>query len=132
MVSHMLPAPIDKTQPTEGATKSKCDCYHIFKEGNWIDIEKSVSKYTGPAVLKSAEPEYSQEAREAKISGVVLLAIHISEKGRVDEVWLLKALGLGLDENAANAVRQYVFKPAQLDGKSVEAELMVTVDFQMF
>ncbi len=132
MVSHMLPAPIDKTQPTEGATKSKCVCYHIFKEGNWIDIEKSVSKYTGPAVLKSAEPEYSQEAREAKISGVVLLAIHISEKGRVDEVWLLRPLGIGLDENAAKAARQYLFRPAQLDRKPVEAELNMEVNFQIF
>lgn len=50
----------------------------------------------------------------------------------MDEVWLLRPLGFGLDENAANTVRQYVFKPAQLDGKPVEAELNMEVNFQIF
>jgi TonB family protein len=129
LVSHMLPAPVEKNQQTESPT---CDCYHIFKDGNWIEIAKSVSKYTNPVILATADPTYSKDASDAKISGTVSLVIHVSEKGRVDEVWLLRPLGFGLDENAANAVRQYVFRPAQLDGKPVEAELTVGVNFQIY
>lgn len=129
LVEHMLPAQIEKNQQKESPT---CDCYKIYKDGNWIEIAKSVSKYTNPVILATADPTYSKDASDAKISGTVSLVIHVSEKGRVDEVWLLRPLGFGLDENAANAVRQYVFRPAQLDGKPVEAELTVGVNFQIY
>jgi TonB family protein len=132
MVAHMLPAAIDKTGQPIPLTKPVCECYRIFKDGNWIEVEKSVSKYSNPVALKMVEPNYSEEARRAKISGAISLAIHVSEKGQVDEVWLLGPLGFGLDENAANAVKQYVFKPAQLDGKPVEAALTVAVNFEIF
>jgi hypothetical protein len=77
LVAHMLPAAVDKTHPTESPTKPTCDCYHIFKDGNWIDVEKSVSKYTNPVVIKMAEPNFSQEARDKKISGSVSLYLHV-------------------------------------------------------
>ena len=73
-----------------------------------IEIAKSVATYTNPAILKQPEPTYSQEQRIAKITGSVSLVLHVSEKGKVDNVWLLRPLGFGLDENAADTVRQYV------------------------
>ena len=109
LVAHMLPAQIDKSLKNRVPTEPTCDCYDIFRDGNWTKIEKSVSKYTNPVVLKFAEPKFSQDARDAKISGVVRLFTHITETGRVDEVWLMRPMGFGLDENAGNAVRQYVF-----------------------
>ena len=132
LVAHMLPAQADKAKQSFNFANPTCVCYRIFKDGNWVEIEKSVSKYTNPLILKQSEPNFSEEAREKKVSGSVSLALHISENGHVDEVWLLGPLGFGLDENAANAVRQYVFRPAQLDGKPVEAALIVGVHFEIF
>jgi len=139
MVAQMLPASAEKIPTEVNRTKTKertinstRDFDHIYKDGNWIDIKKSGSKYTPPDVIKTADPVSSQEAIDKKISGTVSLALHVSENGRVDEVWLLRPLGFGLDESAANTVRQYVFRPAQLDGKPVEAEQTVGVNFQLF
>ncbi len=132
IVSQMLPYHIDKMQQPTSYTNSTNDYYRIFKDGMWIEIAKSVATYTNPAILKQPEPTYSQEARDAKITGSVSLVLHVSEKGKVDDVWLLRPLGFGLDENAADTVRQYVFKPAQLDGKPVEAVLIVAVHFEIF
>jgi len=139
MVAQMLPASAEKIPTEVNRTKTKertisstRDFYRIYKDGNWIDIKKSGSKYTPPDVIKTADPVFSQEAIDKKISGTVSLALHVSENGRVDEVWLLRPLGFGLDESAANTVRQYVFRPAQLDGKPVEAEQTMGVNFQIF
>ena len=78
------------------------------------------------------EPEFSQEARDAKVSGIVKLLARITDKGKVEDIWLLTPLGYGLDENAANAYRQEVFKPAQMDGKPVEVQLIEDLNFEIF
>jgi hypothetical protein len=41
-------------------------------------------------------------------------------------------MGFGLDESAADAVRQYLFKPEQCDGRPVGTVLSVDVNFQVF
>jgi protein TonB len=43
-----------------------------------------------------------------------------------------EGVGLDLDESAAEAVRQYKFKPAMKNGKPVMVELNIEVDFQAF
>jgi len=47
-------------------------------------------------------------------------------------VHVVRGVGMGLDEKAVGAVRQYKFKPATKDGKPVKVELTVDVNFQIF
>ncbi len=132
LVARMLPASVEIIQSMRSQKGLSCDCYRIFKDKNWTEIEKSKSKYTLPVITKMVNPAYSQEAKEAGVSGKVSFCIHVSDTGRVDEVWLLRPLGFGLDQNAAKSVGQYVFQPALLDGKPVEAALPVDVNFEIF
>src|SRR5687767_2182689 len=67
---------------------------------------------TPPVLLHKIEPEYSPEARAAKIEGSVLLAIIVSNEGKATAIQLVRKLGHGLDEEAVRAVRQWRFKPA--------------------
>jgi protein TonB len=45
---------------------------------------------------------------------------------------VLRGIGLGLDEKAREAVKQYRFKPALENGRPVLVELNVDVTFQIF
>jgi periplasmic protein TonB len=85
-----------------------------------------------PIVLQQVDPEYSEEARKAKFSGNVLVELIVDEQGNPLHVHVVQGVGLGLDEKAVEAVRQYRFKPATKDGKPVKVALSVEVNFQIF
>jgi protein TonB len=85
-----------------------------------------------PALLTSVDPEFSEEARKAKFSGNVLVDLIVDEQGNPTHVRVARGVGMGLDEKAVEAVRQYKFKPATKDGKPVKVELTVDVNFQIF
>ena len=85
-----------------------------------------------PSVIYSVDPEFSEEARKAKFSGNVLVDLIVDENGLPSHVRVARGVGMGLDEKAVEAVRQYKFKPATKDGKPVKVELTVEVNFQIF
>jgi len=84
-----------------------------------------------PVVLYTAAPEFSQQAKDARFSGQVLVYLWIDKKGNPTHVRVVRGVGMGLDENAVAAVRQYKFKPATLDGQPVVVDLYVEVNFHV-
>jgi protein TonB len=87
---------------------------------------------SAPVVLFAPEPEFSEEARKAKVAGNVLVYLQVDATGRPTHVHVLRGIGLGLDEKAVEAVRQYKFKPAMENGHPVPVEMNVEVNFQIF
>jgi protein TonB len=85
-----------------------------------------------PVVLYAPEPEFSEEARKAKVAGNVLVYLQVDTNGRPTHVHVIRGIGLGLDEKAVEAVRQYKFKPAMENGHPVPVEMNVEVNFQIF
>jgi periplasmic protein TonB len=85
-----------------------------------------------PKVLFQPEPEFSEEARKAKASGNVMVYLWVDEHGNPTHVRVVRGIGLGLDEKAAEAVRQYKFRPALENGKPVTVEMYIDVTFQIF
>jgi len=85
-----------------------------------------------PVPMYVVQPEYTQEAREAKVSGTVLVNLIVDGQGSPQNVHILRGLGDGLDEKAVEAVKQYKFKPAMLDGRPVPVKLNVEVNFKLF
>ena len=85
-----------------------------------------------PSLLYSIEPEFSEEARKAKFSGNVQVYLWVDEHGMPSHVRVVRGVGMGLDEKAVEAVRQYKFKPATRDGKPVKVDLYVDVNFNIF
>jgi len=84
-----------------------------------------------PVALFKAEPEYSDDARRARLSGEVLVEVVIDEHGHVRDMEVVRSLGLGLDEEAIKAVSKWRFKPATKDGKPVAILGEVTVGFHL-
>ncbi len=85
-----------------------------------------------PILLFRVEPEFSEDARRAKVAGNVLVNLWVTPDGRPTHVHVLRGVGMGLDQKAIEAVQQYRFSPALENGKPVLVELNVEVDFQIF
>ena len=85
-----------------------------------------------PSVISQIEPEFSEEARKAKFSGNVEVYLWVDEQGKPSHIQVARGVGMGLDEKAVEAVRQYRFKPAMKNGKPVKVDLYIDVNFQIF
>lgn len=86
---------------------------------------------TRPIVLKKVDPQYSEEARKAKVAGDVLLSVVIGIDGKAHAITVTKSLGMGLDEKAIEAVQQWTFRPATRDGQPVPVSATIEVTFRL-
>ncbi len=86
---------------------------------------------SSPVPIRKVDPEYSEEARKAKHQGTVELYVEIEPDGKAHRIAVRRSLGLGLDEKAIEAVRQWLFKPAMKDGKPVTVGALITVHFRL-
>jgi len=87
---------------------------------------------SAPKSLFAPDPEYSEEARKAKYQGTCVLYLIVGPDGKPRDIRVARSLGLGLDEKAIEAVRQWKFEPAMKDGKPVAVAINVEVDFRLY
>jgi len=86
-----------------------------------------------PVLIHSVEAEFSDEARRAKYQGVCLVSIIVDRNGVPQNPRVVRPLGMGLDEKALEAIKQYRFKPAMKDGKTpVPVMINVEIDFRLY
>lgn len=91
-------------------------------------VEGDVQK---PIRISGDAPSYTDEGREARIQGVVVLKTVIDTDGRVESVEVLKTLPAGLDQAAVDAVRTWRFEPARLDDEPVKVYYNLTINFRL-
>jgi len=90
-------------------------------------------RVSAPVPLFQPDAEFSDEARRAKYQGVCLVSLIVDAQGNPQNVHVVRALGMGLDEKAMEAVRKYKFKPAMRDGKTpVPVQVNVEVNFRLY
>jgi protein TonB len=89
------------------------------------------SGITPPRVLREVKADYTEAARQRALTGEVVLEIVVRRDGSVGEVTLLHGLGLGLDDRAIAAVRQWRFAPAERLGIPVDVLVEVGVEFRL-
>lgn len=96
-----------------------------------VPMEKRV---TPPRLLtgSSPDPDLSTEARKLGYQGAVGLLIVVDKTGQVQNVRVLRPLGLGLEQKAVEALRKWRFSPAEKDGHPVAVELGVQIDFHLY
>src|SRR5687767_1091788 len=70
-----------------------------------------------PIAVYKVTPEYTQNAREARIEGKVLLRANISKTGKAERIRVIKSLGHGLDQKAVECLRKWRFQPALKQGE---------------
>ena len=86
---------------------------------------------TGPVLLFKVEPEFSEEASKAKLQGVVTLYAEVDTNGRLQNIRVTRGLGLGLEDKAIEAVKQWRFRPGYRDGKPVVEAAIIEVNFHL-
>ena len=87
---------------------------------------------TTPRAIYAPDPEFSEEARKAKFQGTVVLWLVVGTDGRTHEVRVFRSLGMGLDEKAIEAIRQWRFEPGRKDGIPVAVQVNVEVNFRLY
>jgi periplasmic protein TonB len=87
---------------------------------------------SAPKALYAPDPEYSEEARKAKYQGTVVLWLVVDASGHPQQIRVQRALGMGLDEKAIEAVKQWKFDPARKDGQAVPVMINVEVNFRLY
>jgi len=87
---------------------------------------------SAPRLLVSPDPEYSEEARKAKYQGTCVVWMILGADGRPQKVKIQRALGMGLDEKALEAVKQWRFEPAKKDNQPVAVAISVEVNFHLY
>jgi protein TonB len=98
---------------------------------------ESQSRYRAGTTLPSCaycpDPQYTDEAREAKLQGKVTLRVLVGADGRASQIRIVQGIGLGLDERAEQAIRGWKFVPAH-DGARHPVPAWVTIEavFRLF
>ena len=82
-----------------------------------------------PKLIQAQAPEYPPAALAADKEAKVKVRIHIDENGIVTAVDVLDPVGDGFDEAAVAAAMQYVFEPAEIDGKPGAIAVETTINF---
>jgi len=113
-------------------------------QGNWSAGPRKkvpITNYSGafrvggdvkaPVVISRVEPMYPEEARKARITGIVIVEAIIDRNGVVKNASVLKTLPFGLDQAALDSVKQWRFKPGTLNGQPVDVIFNLTINFKL-
>jgi protein TonB len=91
-----------------------------------------VNGVTVPACTYCPLPEYTHQARKARIQGTVVVQALVTVDGRAENVSVTKGLAPGLDEKAIEAVKKWRFRPAQdANGHAVAVTVPMEVTFRL-
>jgi protein TonB len=107
-----------------GAAVAAMQAQEVFNPGNGVSF---------PTVVKEVKPDYTPEAKAARIQGNVLLATVVLADGSVGDVTVSRSLDstFGLDQQAVKAAKQWVFKPGMKDGKPVAVRVNIELTFTL-
>jgi TonB family protein len=98
----------------------------------YIVYTNKESRITEPITLHSSLPRYTDHARLARASGIVVIAAVIDTSGKAIRPIIVVPMGLGLDEAAVEELAKWRFRPAQLNGDSVAMFANIEVTFQLY
>ena len=98
-----------------------------------IGQEQPKTNQTMPRVVSEVKPDYTVEAKQQGIQGIVELSVVVKDDGTVGDVKVIKSLDdkYGLDDQAVIAMKKWRFKPGTKDGKPVAVEVTVEMSFKL-
>jgi protein TonB len=84
----------------------------------------------GGLLIQKTAPVYPQIAKEARVSGTVVIQATISKSGQIENLHVVNGPTM-LRQPAMDAVRTWRYRPYMLDGEPVEVETTVSVTFTL-
>lgn len=86
---------------------------------------------TAPKLLYKVEPKYTDEARDAKIEGTLVLSLEIDTDGLARNIEVVRGLDPGLDQNGIDAVEQWRFDPGKKGGQPVRVAAKIEINYRL-
>lgn len=83
---------------------------------------------TPPRVIKQVNPRYSTD-KGVRAVGSVIIGLVVSSKGLPKDPRIVRGLDKDLDQSAVEAVKQWLFAPAQKNGKPIAVRVSVLIQF---
>jgi TonB family protein len=98
-----------------------------------VKAQQLPERTTGKSVeiVSKPTPSYTEEARQLRLEGEVLLRVQFLTSGEVRILKVVQGLGHGLDEQAMHAAERIKFKPAEHDGQQIDSEATVHIIFEL-
>ena len=87
--------------------------------------------YQPSLIVKRSVPSYTEEARRFRLQGTVLVYVMVGDDGVPKDLRVIRGLGMGLDENAIEAVRTWRFRPPLVNGQPASFRATVEVNFEL-
>jgi TonB family protein len=128
------PALLDKKpKPSGGRIALACEGpgFSVAEADRSDSAVRTGKGFSQPQLVFKVEPEYSEEARKGKHQGEIILMVVIDQMGRPISSRVIRSLGYGLDEKAAEAVVQWRFKPGMDGDKPVTMAATVELHFRL-
>lgn len=119
--------------PSEDATSTLSSTSQSRPVERDIVPYKAGEGISAPVIFHTEIARFTDEARRAKYQGVCLISLIVDEHGMPQNVHVIRALGMGLDNKAVEAVREYRFKPAmKKDGTPVPTIITIEINFRLY
>ena len=99
--------------------------------GNTLNPGKGEKGLREARPLQTVRASYPPMALRMGLEADVVLKIQVDPEGKVIKAEIIKSAGMGFDEEALKAVRQFRFEPAQKDGKKIVSELTYIYRFRL-
>lgn len=87
---------------------------------------------TAPRALSTPDPNYTEMAKKARLTGTTVLSLVVGSDGKPNNIRVVSPLGLGLDDEAVRTVEAWKFKPATKDGVPVAVQINVEMNFRLY
>ena len=120
----------DELLPTNGRSDTDRELAAKISTAKSEHARTESRGFVRPKPKKLPPPAYTGEAKRLRVSGTVLLFIEITASGQVENVHVVRPLGLNLDEEATKTVKKWKFEPARDENRAAPFFGQVEVQFR--
>jgi TonB family protein len=96
------------------------------------DSVQAMSRSLRPTILYREKAQYTQEAKDNKVEGTVVLSCVFGVDGQISDIKVIQGLPHGLTENAFIAAKKIRFEPAIKDGRPAPVRGNVEFTFNLY
>jgi TonB family protein len=115
--------------------KTRSDEVHIIPNSARTDdppgkiYNRGEPGVSAPVVVRYIHPDYTDEARKARLQGDVTVSVVVDQNGNPQDIKVVTGLGMGLDEKAVETIRKATFRPGMKAGRPVPVRMSVNIHF---
>ncbi len=101
------------------------------QEGGTLNPGKGEKEVREARPLQTVRASYPPMALRMGLEADVVLKVQVDSDGKVIKIEIVKGAGMGFDDEALKAVKQFRFEPAKKGGKNIPSEFTYIYRFRL-